>query len=100
MAPGQGGRSFFCGLMSSFKDGETSTLPQMEIHSLVMSGGFSWKTVFPGKINIYCKSTVCSGADSGARILQDTVYVWAVLGTDSKFPEAECEELVLHVGTK
>lgn len=56
--------------------------------------------MFPGKINIYCKSTACTGADSGARILQETVYVWAVLGTNSKFPEAEYEELVLRVGTK
>lgn len=38
------------------------------------------------------------GAGSGARIFQETVYVRAVLGANSKFPEAEYEELVLRVG--
>lgn len=70
----------------------------METQSLLMSRAFAWKTLFPSEINIYCKSTVCSGADSGARILQETVYVRAVLGANSKFPEAGYEELVLRIG--
>lgn len=63
-----------------------------------MSGVSHWKTLFPSEINIYYKSTVRSGAESGARILQETVYVQAVLGANSKFPEAEYEELILRVG--
>lgn len=70
----------------------------MEIQPLLMSGAFAWKILFPSEVNIYCKSTVCSGAESGARILQETVYARAVLGANSKFPEAEYEELVLRVG--
>lgn len=70
----------------------------MGIQPLVMSGAFAWKILFPSKVNIYCKSTVCSGAESGARILQEAVYARAVLGANSKFPEAEYEELVLRVG--
>lgn len=92
-----GARSCFSGLMSCFKNREAPTLLQMEIQPLLMSGAFAWKILFPGEVNIYCKSTVCSGAESGARILQETIYVRAVLGANSKFPEAECEELVLHV---
>lgn len=93
----EGGRSCFSGLMSHFKNREASTLLQMEIQPLLMSGAFAWKILFPSEVNIYCKSTVCSGAESGARILQETVYARAVPGANSKFPEAECEELVLRV---
>lgn len=62
-----------------------------------MSGDFTWKILFPSEVNIYCKSAVCTGAESGARILQETIYARAVLGANSKFPEAEYEELVLRV---
>lgn len=90
--------SCFRGLISCFKNGEAPTLLQMERQPLLMSGAFAWKILFPSEVNIYCKSTVCSGAESGARILQETIYVRAVLGANSEFPEAECEELVLRVG--
>lgn len=63
-----------------------------------MSGAFAWKILFPSEVNIYCNSSVCSEAESGARILQETVYVRAVLGANSEFPEAEYEEQVLRVG--
>lgn len=58
----KGGRSCFCGLAAPFKSRETAPLPQMEIKSLLMSGAVAWKTLFPSEINIYCKSTVCSGS--------------------------------------